>query len=106
LRVVPINSVRDALTVVLKGLRSGVGITRTKDPDALDSAVERVMHIVADNGRYDRTPRDSQRDDKLQAVLTLLDVASRTVVWLFLEKFRFQFVPVFHGLQGRLAAQG
>jgi len=35
-----------------------------------------------------------------------LNVASRTVVWLFLEKFRFQFVPVFHGLQGRLAAQG
>jgi len=33
-------------------------------------------------------------------------VRSRTVVWLFLEKFRFQFVPVFHGLQGRLAAQG
>lgn len=73
LRVVPTNSVRDALTVVLNGLRSGVGITRTKDPDALHSAVERVMHIVADNGRYDRTPRDAQRDDKLQAVLSLLD---------------------------------
>jgi len=73
LRVVPTNSVRDALTVVLKGLRSGVGITRTKDPDALHSAVEKVMHIVADNGRYDRTPRDAQCDDKLQDVLTLLD---------------------------------
>ena len=35
---------------------------------------------------------------------SFLGVASRTVVWLSLEKFRFQFVPVFHGLQGRLAA--
>ena len=34
-----------------------------------------------------------------------LGVASRTVVWLSLEKFRFQFVPVLHRLQGRLAAQ-
>jgi len=33
-------------------------------------------------------------------------VASRTVVWLSLEQRRFEFVPVFHGLQGRLAAQG
>ena len=33
-------------------------------------------------------------------------VASQTVVWLFLEQRRFQFVPVFHGLQGRLAAEG
>ena len=37
--------------------------------------------------------------------LLRLIVASRTVVWLSLEKFRFQFVPVFHGFQGRLAAQ-
>ena len=35
-----------------------------------------------------------------------LAVASRTVVWLSLEQRRFEFVPVFHGLQGRLAAQG
>ena len=35
-----------------------------------------------------------------------LGVASRTVVWLSLEQRRFEFVPVFHGLQGRLAAQG
>jgi len=33
-------------------------------------------------------------------------VASRTVVWLSLEQRRFECVPVFHGLQGRLAAQG
>ena len=33
-------------------------------------------------------------------------VASRTVVWLSLEQRRFKFVPVFHGLQGRLAAEG
>ena len=33
-------------------------------------------------------------------------VTSRTVVWLFVEQFWFEFVPVFHCLQGRLAAQG
>jgi hypothetical protein len=33
-----------------------------------------------------------------------LPVTSRTVVWLFLKQFRFECVPVFHGLQGRLAA--
>ena len=31
-------------------------------------------------------------------------VTSRTVVWLFLKQFRFECVPVFHSLQGRLAA--
>jgi len=36
----------------------------------------------------------------------LAAVASRTVVWLSLEQRRFEFVPVFHGLQGRLAAEG
>jgi hypothetical protein len=35
-----------------------------------------------------------------------LDVTSRPVVWLFFEQFWFEFVPVFHGLQGRFAAQG
>lgn len=34
-----------------------------------------------------------------------LSVTSRMVVWLFLEQFRLEFVPVFHSLQGRLAAQ-
>ncbi len=36
----------------------------------------------------------------------VLNVTSRQVVWLFLEQFRFEFVPFFHRLQGRLAAQG
>ena len=31
-------------------------------------------------------------------------VTSRTVVWVFVEQFWFEFVPVFHCLQGRLAA--
>jgi hypothetical protein len=35
-----------------------------------------------------------------------LPVTSRPVVWLFFEQFWFEFVPVFHGLQGRFAAQG
>ena len=35
-----------------------------------------------------------------------LPVTSRQVVWLFLEQFRFEFVPVFHRLQGGVAAQG
>ena len=34
------------------------------------------------------------------------DVTSRTVIWLFVEQFWFEFVPVLHCLQGRLAAQG
>ena len=33
-----------------------------------------------------------------------LIVTSREVVRLFLEQLRFDFVPVFHGLQGRFAA--
>jgi len=35
-----------------------------------------------------------------------LGVTSRQVVRLFFEQLWFEFVPVFHGLQGRLAAQG
>jgi hypothetical protein len=31
-------------------------------------------------------------------------VTSREVVRLFLKQFRFDFVPLFHGLQGRFAA--
>ena len=33
-------------------------------------------------------------------------VTSRTVAWFFLEQLRFAFMPVFHGVQGRLATQG
>ena len=44
--------------------------------------------------------------DALSCTVDALAVASRTVVWLSLEQRRFEFVPVFHGLQGRLAAQG
>ena len=36
----------------------------------------------------------------------MLAVTSRKVVRLFLEQLRLEFVPVLHGLQGRLAAQG
>ena len=48
-----------------------------------------------------------QLGDTLQeALLTLprVHVTSRTVVWLFLKQFWFECVPVFHSLQGRLAA--
>ena len=34
-----------------------------------------------------------------------LPVTSRQVVWLFLEQFWLEFVPVLHPLQGRLAHQ-
>ena len=34
-----------------------------------------------------------------------LNVTSRKVVWLFLKQLWLEFVPVLHGLQGRLAAQ-
>ena len=36
----------------------------------------------------------------------LLPVTSRKNVRLFLEQLRFDFVPVLHGLQWRLAAEG
>ena len=39
-------------------------------------------------------------------LLMQLGVTSRTVVRLLLEQLWFKFVPVFHRLQGRLAAQG
>ena len=35
-----------------------------------------------------------------------IGVTSRQVVRLFLKQLWFEFVPVLHGLQGRLAAQG
>jgi len=38
--------------------------------------------------------------------LSRLAVTSREVVWLFPEQLGFEFVPVLHRLQGRLAAQG
>ena len=44
-------------------------------------------------------------NDKLIKSLSLY-VTSRQVVRLFFEQLWFEFVPVFHGLQGRLAAQG
>ena len=36
----------------------------------------------------------------------MLPVTSRKNVRLFLEQLRFEFVPVLHGLQWRLAAEG
>jgi len=38
--------------------------------------------------------------------LVNLAVTSRQVIWLFVEQLRLEFVPGFHRLQGRLAAQG
>jgi len=38
--------------------------------------------------------------------IDFLCVTSRQVVWLFFEQLRFEFVPILHRLQGRLAAQG
>ena len=36
--------------------------------------------------------------------LAFIGVTFREVVWLFLEQLRFEFVPVFHDLQGCFAA--
>ena len=41
---------------------------------------------------------------EIESSLSGLDVTSRTVVWLFFKQFWFECVPVFHSLQGRLAA--
>ena len=42
--------------------------------------------------------------DRFWAGILCLAVTSREVVRLFLEQLRFDFVPVFHYLQGRFAA--
>jgi len=41
-----------------------------------------------------------------RAAFIAVDVTSRGVVRVFLKQLWFEFVPVFHRLQGRLAAQG
>jgi len=74
--------------------------TSTSMRDLLSGAqspIDLINSIV--NGITQRI-RSLDPDEFLQ-----LTVASRTVVWLFLEQLRLEFVPVFHGLQGRLAAQ-
>ena len=50
-------------------------------------------------------PKRSWRVETMEG-LAWLCVTSPTVVRLFLEQLWFKFVPVFHRLQGRLAAQG
>ena len=40
-----------------------------------------------------------------EADFTNITVTSRELVRIFLEQLWFEFVPVFHGLQGRFAAQ-
>ena len=49
---------------------------------------------------------DEYLGEKRSHISAALAVTSRTVVRLFLEQFRFEFVPVLHGLQGGLASQG
>ena len=83
---------------------------------------------LVDGGRIEVVfPVDSQRSFEVRvvrvnpsfdlALLELVDpayppaaiplsVTSRTVAWFFLEQLRFAFMPVFHGVQGRLATQG
>ena len=53
-----------------------------------------------------KTRAEIQASDEPARVLAELCVTSRTVVWVFVEQFWFEFVAVFHCLQGRLAAQG
>jgi len=38
-------------------------------------------------------------------VCCVVGITSRKVIWLFLEQLWSEFVPVFHRLQGRFAAQ-
>ena len=69
---------------------------------------------VAGSGALDRlveTARDyakqSASDNTRQAYAKdWAHVTSRKVIWLFFEQLWFEFVPVLHRLQGRLAAQG
>ena len=69
---------------------------------------------VAGSGALDRlveTARDYAKqaasDNTRQAYAKdWAHVTSRKVIWLFFEQLWFEFVPVLHRLQGRLAAQG
>ena len=49
---------------------------------------------------------DTHHEWDESVVSRFLTVTSRQVVWLFPEQLWFEFVPILHRLQGRLAAQG
>ena len=60
-----------------------------------------VMHALQIVDKYNLPSIDNPPEYK-----QVLLVTSRQVVWLFFEQLRFEFVPILHRLQGRLAAQG
>ena len=63
-------------------------MTQLKPPDHLYNRISLGCQFLDDYARAD----------------DFLGVTSREVVRLFLEQLRFDFVPVFHGLQGRFTA--
>ena len=63
------------------------------------------MNRIQTAHQADRCPVPRTRGDESDDGVDL-GVTSRQVVWLLLEQLRFEFVPVFHGLQGRFSAQG
>ena len=72
---------------------SGVGRRNTDDEEILNE-----LRQLAE-----RLGRNVLTSDEIRSEL---GVTSRQVIWLFPEQLRLQFVPVLHGLQGCLAAQG
>jgi len=66
---------------------------------------EDVINPKAKIPRKIKENSDRKTQDRADLAWNLI-VTSRTVVWLFPEQFGFEFVPVLHRLQGRLAAQG
>ena len=80
------------------------------------TAERKAQHDVRDLAKFpSENPNPVMRSDRegrvvfanaFAQVLSELTVTSRTVGWFFLEQLRFAFMPVFHGVQGRLATQG
>jgi len=56
--------------------------------------------------RFDEEAALAALADERKKGSDALNVTSRTVAWFFLEQLRFAFMPIFHGVQGRLATQG
>jgi hypothetical protein len=65
----------------------------------LKEALVGIMETVM---QFDIMEDDGERSWEAMSLLT---VTSRKLVRNFLEQLWFEFVPVFHGLQGRFAAQ-
>ena len=95
----------DTTAIVNKAFDKAVKTTGAAlDSETAQRLKKSTVSAMSTASEIAKNMSDLNGDGKVDAEDLKVAVASRTVVWLSLEKFRFQFVPVFHGLQGRLAA--